>query len=111
MFETPAKSPAASVTGTAALLLTVLLPLGMALAAQTAPAATGPVAAMFPPWWDGARAFAAAGTAGPVIRLGAFPFVVIVAAADRARVHASGAWLLLDPALFGGCFTRRSTGS
>jgi hypothetical protein len=65
------------------------------------------VAAVFPPWWSAPRVFAAAGRAGPVVRFGAARFVVIVQAADRARLRAGGAWLLLDPAVLGGCATSR----
>jgi len=91
------------ISGFAALILLALLPLGVALGAQAAPPAGGAVAAVFPPWWDAARAFAAAGTAGPVARFGAVPFIVIVAAPNRARLRAAGAWLLLDPRALGGC--------
>ena len=73
------------------------------MAAQFAPSVDGPVAAIFPPWWDARSAFVAAGDAGAVVRFGALPFVVIVAATDRARLRAAGAWLLLDPRALGGC--------
>ncbi|MDE2197388.1 MAG: hypothetical protein KGJ41_00085 [Rhodospirillales bacterium] len=85
------------------LVAIALLPLGVALGAQYAPAATGPVAALFPPWWTARHAFAAAGAAGPVLRLGGLPFIVIVAPDDRARLRASGAWLLVDPRAPGIC--------
>ncbi len=94
---------ASRIIGFAALGLMAVLPLGVALGAQARPPAVGPVAAVFPPWWHAARAFAAAGTAGPVARFGALPFIVIVAAPDRARLRAAGAWLLLDPRALGGC--------
>jgi hypothetical protein len=94
---------ASRMTGFAALGLMAVLPLGVALGAQAAPPAAGPVAAVFPPWWPAARAFAAAGTAGPVARFGGVPFIVVVAAPDRARLRAAGAWLLLDPHAVGGC--------
>jgi len=89
--------------GCVQLVLVVLLPLGVALAAQCAPPAKGPVAAVFPPWWDAGSSFAAAAAAGPVIRFGAAPFIVIVGASDRARLRAAGAWLLLDPRVAGAC--------
>jgi hypothetical protein len=76
-----------------------VLPLGVATACLLAPPATGPVAAVFPPWWDDARSIA---TAGRVIRFGAFGFVV-VSAADRPGLRAAGAWLLLDPRAIGAC--------
>jgi hypothetical protein len=91
------------VAGYVPLILIGLLPLGVAVAAQFAPPADGPVAAVFPPWWDARSAFVAAGDAGPVVRFGALPFIVIVAATDRARLRAAGAWLLLDPRALGLC--------
>ena len=80
-----------------------LLPLCAALAGQCAPAAAGPVAAVFPPWWPEPRAFAAAARVGPVLRFGGVPFVVVVDAAERTRLRTQGAWLLLDPTVLGGC--------
>jgi hypothetical protein len=89
--------------GYIAFIFVALLPLGVASASLFAPPADGPVAAVFPLWWDDSSAFAAAGTAGPVVRLGALPFIVIVAATDRSRLRAAGAWLLLDPRVLGAC--------
>ena len=80
-----------------------LAPLAVALAATLAPAPNGPVAAVFPPWWKAGQAIAQAWAAGPVIREGAAPFIIVVAAADRARLRSLGAWLLLDPGAVGGC--------
>ena len=85
------------------LIFALLGPLGVALASSFAPLPTGPVAAVFPPWWNGAEAVASAGAAGAVIRFGALPFVVIVSAVDRPKLQAHGAWLLLDPRAVGGC--------
>lgn len=85
-----------------ALAAFALLPLGAALATRAAPRGPGPVAAIFPPWWSAERSVVAAGTAGPVLRLGALPFVV-VAAADHARLRQAGAWLLLDPFALAAC--------
>lgn len=89
--------------GLMALAFIALLPLGVVPACQLAPPPYGPVAAVFPPWWTGRRAFAAAGTAGAVVRFGATSFIVIVAATDRARLRATGAWMLLDPRALGAC--------
>jgi len=85
------------------ILLASLSPLGVALAATLAPPRTGPVAALFPPWWSARQSIAAAGSAGAVIRLGAFPCIVIVLAMDRTLLRSHGAWLLLDPSAVGGC--------
>lgn len=92
-------------TGSVVLILVTLLPLGVAVVSLFAPPARGPIAAVFPPWWGDRRAFVAASTAGPVVRFGAVPFIVVVAAAgnDRALLYAAGAWLLLDPRSVGGC--------
>jgi hypothetical protein len=87
----------------AGLLLVALLPLCVVLASQSMPSVGGPVAAVFPPWWDGKAAFVAAGSAGRIVRLGALPFIVIVTAAERRRLRTAGAWLLLDPRVLGGC--------
>jgi hypothetical protein len=78
-------------------------PLGVALASVLAPRDDGPVAAVFPPWWGYGRTMASAGAAGGIVRFGAFPFVAIVAAADRRLLRSHGAWLLLDPLAAGGC--------
>jgi hypothetical protein len=85
------------------LILATLGPLLVALASALAPLPSGPVAAVFPPWWDQKAAVASAAESGAVIRLGGLPFVVIVLATDRARLHSYGAWFLLDPRNFGGC--------
>ncbi len=92
----------------ALLILAALGPLGVALASTLTPLPTGPVAAVFPPWWDAVTSFASAGTAGPVMRFGAFPFIVIVMAADRNQLRSQGAWLLLDPRALGGCLQSAS---
>lgn len=84
-------------------MIVALGPLGVALACTLVPLPTGPVAAVFPPWWGARQAVAAAGSAGAVIRLGALPSVVIVLAADRGLLRSHGAWLLLDPSALGGC--------
>jgi hypothetical protein len=91
------------VAGYVSLILVAALPLGVALACQFAPQGNGPVAALFPPWWDAQRVFIAAGAAGPVMRFGALKFIVIVASNDQARLRAAGAWLLLDPIALGLC--------
>lgn len=76
----------------------------VALVLGAMPARSGPVAAVFPPWWGAARSLARAAEAGPVVRFGAAGFVVVVAAdaAGRTRLRQSGALLLLNP-LAGGC--------
>lgn len=74
----------------------------------------GPVAALFPPWWDASRAFRATVLAQAVmVRAGAWPALVVAAdAPDVAgaggpglgeRLQAAGAWLILDPQSLRGC--------
>ncbi len=89
-------------------LLPGLLALGSiaaALSISLTPPASGPVAAIFPPWWAAARAMLAAANAGSVVRFGA-PFVVIVVPDVQHPVTAlrqGGAWLVVNPQLLGGC--------
>ena len=64
-------------------------------------------AGVFPPWWRAADVLAAAGEAGSFVRLGAFPFIVVVRSEDgdaAARLSASGALFNLDPLGLTGCF-------
>jgi len=77
----------------------------------------GPVAAVFPPWWDAQRALAATVLAQAVmVRAGAWPALVVAADASPAgaagdagapglgeRLRAAGAWLILDPRSLRGC--------
>lgn len=72
-----------------------------------APDPTHPVAAVFPPWWTPARAFAAVSAAGaPVLQLGAAPGVFVLDAGPPdlpARLRAAGAILVLDARALRGC--------
>lgn len=86
-----------------------------------APRPGGPVAALFPPWWDASRAFEATVLAQAVmVRAGAWPALVVAADALSARdgspgagvarapalgerLRAAGAWLILDPRSLVGC--------
>jgi hypothetical protein len=79
---------------------------GGLLVALTGGAASGPVMAIFPPWWDARRAVEAAASGGAVLRLGGTGFAVLVATdggQSRERLWRAGAWLLLDPGEFAGC--------
>jgi hypothetical protein len=75
------------------------------LALSMRPPASGPVALLFPPWWSPAQSMIAASGAGSIVRFGAWPFVVVVVPdGPRASLSGrSGAWLVLDPRLLGGC--------
>ena len=66
----------------------------------------GTVAALFPPWWTSARAFAAAGAAGEIVGVGAVPWVVIVKSDGPglpARLRQAGAALILPAYGSGPC--------
>jgi hypothetical protein len=83
-----------------------------ALAINLLPPASGPVAALFPPWWSGARSLTGASAAGAVVRFG-WPFVVIVVpqvSHPFAVLRKNGAWALLNPEGLGGCRGRAGTG-
>ena len=76
------------------------------LTALMAGPASGPVAVVFPPWWDGTHAVSAAAEGGAVLRLGRKNFAVLVApdgSQGRQRLWRAGAWLLLDPRGIAGC--------
>jgi hypothetical protein len=76
------------------------------------PAVGAPVAAIFPPWWNAERVFAAAASAGgAIVREGAWPSILVVSAADGDlphRLREAGAWLLVNPTALDGCFKERS---
>jgi hypothetical protein len=72
------------------------------LAAIAAPGKSEPqaAAAVFPPWWSPAQAFAAAGSTGEVARTGALSSIVIVHSTTPAlaeRLRKAGALFVLDP--------------
>ena len=76
------------------------------LTALMAGPASGPVAAVFPPWWDAMRAVNAAAEGGAVLRLGLMNFVVLVVPDDqhgRQLLWRAGAWMLLNPRGLIGC--------
>ena len=97
----------------AALLLLAASALGTAWLGLRPPATVdAPVAAIFPPWWDAQRAFAAAASAGgAVVRKGAWSNILVVTAGDGdlpGRLRTAGAWLLVNPTALGGCFKETS---
>jgi hypothetical protein len=78
----------------------------MAMSAAAAPMGATRVAAVFPPWWTGARAIDAAATAGSIAGAGATASILIVssdAPGLAARLRAAGAMMLLSPGLAGLC--------
>lgn len=81
--------------------LTFLAMLGVTLA----PGQSGPVALVFPPWWSEAQVAEGASRAGRLIRLGGLHFIVVVQpdATQAGPDRSNGAWLTLNPRLFGAC--------
>ncbi len=78
----------------------------MAMTAAAAPIGATRVAAIFPPWWNGARAMDAAASAGEIAGAGAYPSILIVsshAPGLAARLREAGAIVLLSPGLAGLC--------
>jgi hypothetical protein len=66
------------------------------------------VAALFPPWWGSKTIFEAAAEAGDPVRLGRFPWVMIVHGDPSHLAHrlrTAGALLLVDSRFFAGCGT------
>ena len=81
--------------------------LAIAWASLAPPEGTAIVGVVFPPWWDGARAIAAAGRSGvEIIRSGALPAILIVRLAEPGaamRLREAGALFELNPEAIGGC--------
>ncbi len=78
----------------------------MAMSAVAAPVGATRVAAVFPPWWNSARAMDAAAAAGEIAGAGAHPSILIVSSAAPGlghRLRAAGAMILLSPGLAGLC--------
>ena len=87
-------------------LAVVGLAVGGLFAALMGGPASGPVAAVFPPWWGEMRTVDAAAEGGAVLRLGLLNFVVLVIPDNqhgRERLWRAGAWLLLNPRGLSGC--------
>jgi hypothetical protein len=87
----------------------ILFGLVITVATHSSPAGVS-AAAIFPPWWSGAKAFEAAATSGQITRLGAFPFVVVVRSDDPglvSRLKSAGAIFVLDPVQLALCETPR----
>jgi hypothetical protein len=91
----------------------ICLPILLLLASMTAslaltlqPPATGPIAAIFPPWWGSSQSFRAAASAGAVVRFGALPFIVVIQQETddtRRQLRQAGAWFSVDPVALGAC--------
>jgi hypothetical protein len=96
-----------------AVLLLLVSFLGTAWIGLRPSAAIGePVAALFPPWWGAERAFAAAASAGgAIVREGAWSNILVLRSGDddfADRLHAAGAWLLLNPKALDACLKEKT---
>jgi hypothetical protein len=80
---------------------------GLTAASGLAPSPNHPVAAIFPPWWTAEQSFTAAAQAGaPIVRTGAFANILVLTSGSPGlsqRLHAAGAWLLLDAEALAAC--------
>jgi hypothetical protein len=96
----------------ALLLLVTSFVATTAVALRPSEAVGAPVAAVFPPWWDGDRAIAAAAAAdATIVREGAWSNILVLTSTSgdfAARLHAAGAWLLLDPKALASCLKEHS---
>ena len=91
----------------AALALMSVLPLAWL---EVRPRDGAEVAAIFPPWISGERAFAlAAAAGGRVVRQGIRDSILVVRGEGvgfEARLYAAGALAVIDPVAFGGCLAQ-----
>jgi hypothetical protein len=95
------RQPMRAVVVIAATIISTLL-----FAVELSGSKTESFAAIFPPWWDSTRAFAAAGGVGDIVGVGMFPTVVIVhgnTGGLAMRLHAAGALIVVSAQLFNGC--------
>jgi len=78
---------------------------------QASPRDATQVAALFAPWTGGGEVFARVADAdGLVVRRGLFDSIVVVRSDAPGlinRLYAVGAWLVIDPGVFGGCLAGR----
>lgn len=106
------RSLRATQTGTkiAVVALAILASLFAAAAIEAPASDPSRVAAIFPPWWSGPRAIAAAASVGDIVGVGGAPFVVILHGDSETlarRVRAAGALLTLTSNIAGFCSPRR----
>ena len=82
-------------------------------ALQAEPRDATRVAAIFAPWTSAEQAIARVAQAGGrVVRPGLIDAIVVVQGDDgdlAGRLHAAGAWAVVDPAAWGGCLAGRPT--
>jgi hypothetical protein len=78
----------------------------LAVAVAAASPRSSSIAAAFPPWWANSDIFKAAARAGDPLRIGRFPWIVIVRgdASDLSeRLRSAGAIALVDANSLAGC--------
>jgi hypothetical protein len=70
------------------------------------------VAVAFPVWWDSQQAFSAAASANAaIVRVTAVPSLLVVrpdGVEGLSRLHAAGAWFVIDPQAIAACFTNKA---
>ena len=70
------------------------------------------VAVAFPVWWDSQQAFSAAASANAaIVRVTAVPSLLVVrpvGVEGLSRLHAAGAWVVIDPQAIAACFTNKA---
>jgi hypothetical protein len=80
-------------------------------ALQSVPRDGAQVAAIFSPWSDSADVMARVAQAdGLMVRRGLIDSIVVVQSSEPGligRLYAAGAWLVIDPTIFGGCLAGR----
>lgn len=89
-----------------AALATAFATLFMTMSAAAAPVDADRVAAIFPPWWSGARSVDAAASAGDLAGAGAHRSILIVSSSTPGlndRLRRAGALFVLSPGLAGLC--------
>jgi len=87
------------------MLIAALATLGL-FAALLGGSGVGPVAAVFPPWWEATRSLEAAAEGGSILGLSPLSFVVLVLPDEphgRDRLWRAGVLLLLNPYGRAGC--------
>jgi hypothetical protein len=79
---------------------------------QAAPRDGTQVAALFAPWTGGGEVIARVADAdGLMVRRGVFESIVVVRSDVPGlidRLYGAGAWLVIDPDVFGGCLASRA---
>src|ERR1700678_1920652 len=97
-------------TATQGLMVAGLVGFGLFAALISGPT-SGPVAAVFPPWWNASRALNAAAQAGVVLQVGMANVIFVLPdpANGRSRLWQEGVWLLLSTRALVGCVAKNET--